>query len=49
VELRATIGTIASLFVELIGQSDSKTHKAAASALVRLAEHGTLRSHATAI
>jgi hypothetical protein len=49
VELRATIGTMASLLVELVGQSGSKTYKAAASAFVRLAQHGMPRSHATAI
>jgi hypothetical protein len=47
VELRATVGSVASLLVKLIG--DWGVSEAAASALVRLAEHGTLHLHATAM
>ena len=48
-ELRATVGAVASLFVELIGDWESNTSEAAASALVRLAEHGTLHLIAMAM
>jgi hypothetical protein len=49
VGLRATVGSVASLFVELIGDRESKTSEAAASALVELAEYGTPHLLATAM
>ena len=45
-ELRATVGSIASFFVQLIGDWEPETSEAAASALIRLAEYGTLHLHA---